>query len=123
MELQLNAVTDEATLAGWKVDTLKMSVAAGERKPIRVSLSVPEVPHSASAAAFGLEEYVTVTLNGVATGGSPAAPAGGRLYAIAVRALVRPEKDPVSEVARASATSGKGSGAKATAPQKGAKKS
>ena len=45
-QLHSNALTDEATLAGWKIDTLKISDAAGERKPIKVNLSVPEVPPS-----------------------------------------------------------------------------
>lgn len=91
VELTLQPPSDRAALAGWAVDSLKVSAAPGDRKPVTLSLSVPATPPAASAAAFGAAEFAVMVLEGVVTGGAPAAPPGGRPVRVIVRAWVKPE--------------------------------
>ena len=107
-ELTLSPISDAASLAGWKIDSAKVTVAAGERKPIKISLSVPAAPRAGSAAAFGQDEYAVCVLEAVATGGSPALPQGGQHYRIIVRALVKPHAPPAAPAEGAAAASGEG---------------
>jgi hypothetical protein len=90
VELTLSPPSDKATLEGWKVSTLKVTAAPGECKPMQLSITVPSKPRTASAAAFGEPEFAVMVLEGVAKGGTPPLPPGGRRYCILVRAWVRP---------------------------------
>jgi hypothetical protein len=58
-------------IAGFKVDSLKLAVPAGERKPLTITFSAPQQPKPGSPAALGLTEEVIGTLMGVLKGGVP----------------------------------------------------
>ena len=61
----------EPCIAGFKVDSLKLAVPAGERKPLTITFSAPQQPKPGSPAALGLSEEVTGTLTGTLKGGVP----------------------------------------------------
>jgi len=71
----------EPCIAGFKVDSLKLAVPAGERKPLTITFSAPQQPKPGSPAALGLTEEVIGTLMSILKGGvpPPKAAAGRRI--------------------------------------------
>ena len=61
----------EPCIAGFKVDSLKLPVPAGERKPLTITFSALQQPKPGSSAALGLSEEVIGTLMGTLKGGVP----------------------------------------------------
>ncbi len=58
-------------IAGFKVDSLKLAVPAGERKSLTITFSAPQQPKPGSLAALGISEEVIGTLMGTLKGGVP----------------------------------------------------
>lgn len=58
--------------AGFKADPLKVSVPAGERKPLLISCTAPQQPKAGSLAAMGVQQTLTGVVTGVLKGGLPA---------------------------------------------------
>ncbi|DBA68488.1 TPA: Cilia- and flagella-associated protein 74 [Trebouxia sp. C0005] len=71
VEFTLEPIPDSVSAAGFKVDSLKLAVPAGERKPLTITFSAPQQPKPGSPAALGLSEEVTGTLTGTLKGGVP----------------------------------------------------
>ncbi|KAA6423269.1 MAG: flagellar associated [Trebouxia sp. A1-2] len=70
-DLQLSVAMPRSVSPGFKVDSLKLAVPAGERKPLTITFSAPQQPKPGSPAALGLSEEVTGTLTGTLKGGVP----------------------------------------------------
>ena len=83
IELNFEPPSGAAVLAGWSVDTLKVTAAPGDHKPMLLSLTVPTTPPAASAAAFGAAEFAVMVLEGESN--------GGLRVRITARAWVKPE--------------------------------
>ena len=75
-------------VAGLKVDNMKISVPVGERRPLTVTYTAPQLTPG-SIAAMGLSETVVRTITGVLKGGIPLpkAAAGRRVHLIVYSAL------------------------------------
>lgn len=60
---------------------MKVTVAAGERKPLVVSCTAPQQPKAGSLAALGLQQTLSATVTAWLKGGLPApqAAAGRRV--------------------------------------------
>ena len=57
---------------GFKVEQMKVTVVAGERKPLMVSCTAPQQPKAGSLAALGLQRTLAATVTGWLKGGLPA---------------------------------------------------
>ncbi|DBA92223.1 hypothetical protein WJX77_001787 [Trebouxia sp. C0004] len=81
VEFTLDPIPASVSAAGFKVDSLKLAVPAGERKSLTITFSAPQQPKAGSPAALGLSEEVIGTLMGVLKGGvpPPKAAAGRRI--------------------------------------------
>lgn len=69
-------------LAGFKIDNMKISVPAGERKPVIITYAAPQQLKPGSAAALGLIEEVGASISGTLKGGipPPKSAAGRRIH-------------------------------------------
>jgi hypothetical protein len=97
VEFSLLPLSEHDSSQGWKLDSSKIVANAGERKPLQISLSVPRDAPAASAAAFGEAEYMCLTVEAIATGGTPSMPASGRKHCLRIRALILPQQGKVVE--------------------------
>lgn len=68
-------------VAGLKIDNMKVSVPAGERRVLTVTYTAPQL-RPGSIAALGLSETVVRTITGTLKGGvpPPKAAAGRRIH-------------------------------------------
>ncbi|KAL0048978.1 hypothetical protein WJX82_003679 [Trebouxia sp. C0006] len=71
VEFTLDPIPAAVLAAGFKVDSLKLAVPAGERKSLTITFSAPQQPKPGSLAALGLSEEVIGTLMGTLKGGVP----------------------------------------------------
>lgn len=68
-------------VAGLKIDNVKVSAPAGERRPLTITYTAPQL-RPGSIAAMGLNETVVRTITGILKGGvpPPKAAAGRRIH-------------------------------------------
>jgi hypothetical protein len=90
VEMIFDPMSDLATLAGWRVEPMKISVNAGEVKPLNITLDLSNATSTVSTAASGQHEIIEFILRGVGKGGTPALPPQGIVYNIHVHGHVKP---------------------------------
>lgn len=89
-EVVFDELSAKVKEAGWTVEPMKLSVAAGDKKPLTVKYTAPRSTQLMAYTGLDLVEYVEMTLSGTLKGGAPSLGPSGRRVAITCRCLVDP---------------------------------